>query len=510
MDRIYFFDTTLRDGEQSPGSTMNLAEKLRMARQLEDLGVDVIEAGFPSSSPGDFEAVSAIAREVTKCQVAALARAVPEDIDRAWEAVKHAVNPRIHIFLATSPLHMEFKLRRSPEAVLRQIGEAVAMAGQFTDNVQFSAEDAARSDPDFLIRAFDVAVDAGANTLNIPDTVGYAQPGEFAALVRRVMKGVKRPGDRKLVFSVHCHNDLGLGVANTLAAVEAGARQVEVTVGGIGERAGNACLEEVAMALAVRRDWYKCESGIVTREIYPAVRRLSRIIGQLVPLNKPIVGANAFAHESGIHQDGVLKHRGTYEIMDPAEVGLPANALVLGKHSGRRALAAKLESLGYSLDEERIGIVFEAMKHLADRKQTIFDEDLEALVLEEVYRIPDTYKLVHLSVQCSDTGVPPSAMVVMDVDGETRRHAGFGVGPVDAAFTTISVMTGRTPALEQYRVDAITGGADAIVQVIVRLRDGDCRSVGRGSHADIINASARAYINALNRLVKKQAEGRKL
>ncbi len=504
--RIIFFDTTLRDGEQSPGSTMNLAEKLRLARQLESLGVDVIEAGFPASSPGDFEAVSAIAGEVTKAQVAGLARATRSDIERAWQAIKHAAAPRIHIFLATSPLHMKYKLRKEPAEVLEQIRESVAFASGLTANIQFSAEDAARSDPEFLIQAFNAAIAAGATTLNIPDTVGYAQPAEFGNLVRVVMAGVKRPAERKIIFSVHCHNDLGLAVANSLAALEAGARQAEVTVGGIGERAGNACLEEIAMALHVRKEYFGFENGIHTEQIYPTVRLLSRIIGQPIPLNKPIVGANAFAHESGIHQDGVLKHRGTYEIMDPSAVGMPTNALVMGKHSGRRALKAKLENMGYQLDEGRMDIVFTAMKKLADLKQTVYDEDIEALVLEEVYRIPDKYRLVHLSVQCADTGVPPTAMVVMDIKGERRQHAGFGVGPIDAVFGVISSLTGRKPYLEQYRVDAITGGPDALGEVIVRLTDEGCRSVGRGSHPDIINASARAYINALNRLDKKRAE----
>lgn len=506
-ERILIFDTTLRDGEQSPGATMNLAEKIRLAKQLELLGVDIIEAGFPAASQGDFDSVAAIAKAVSHIQVAGLARATKEDIDKAWGAVKHAKHPRIHLFLATSALHMEYKLRKTPDEVIAQIRDAVSHAASYTKNVEFSTEDGARSDREFLVRACIAAVESGAITLNIPDTVGYTQPEEFAVLIQYAVEEVrKHPKGKDVVFSVHCHNDLGLAVANTLAAFKAGARQAEVTVGGIGERAGNACLEELAMNLLVRKDYYAFTTGIVTEQIYPTARLLSRIIGQPIPLNKPIVGANAFAHESGIHQDGVLKHRSTYEIMDPATIGLSSNALVMGKHSGRRALTSKLEGLGYNLNAEQTDIVFEAMKKLADVKKNIYDEDVEALVLEEVYRIPDKYRLVHLSVQASDTGVPPTAMVVLDVAGETKQHAGFGVGPIDAVFNAISVLVGRACKLEQYQVNAITGGADAQGEVTVRLSENGNNAVGRGSHPDVINASARAYINALNRLAKKQEE----
>ena len=506
-NRIIVFDTTLRDGEQSPGATMNLDEKIRLARQLEDLGVDVIEAGFPASSPGDFKSVQAIAASLKRAGVAALARSIPQDIDTAWEAIKDAAHPRIHVFLATSPLHMEHKLKKTPEEVLEQIRSAVAHARQYTSDIEFSAEDASRSEPEFLVKAFNEAIMAGAATLNIPDTVGYALPDAFRQLVDHVVANtVKAPDGREIIFSVHCHNDLGLAVANTLAAVNAGARQVEVTLGGIGERAGNAPLEEVAMALKVHTAGHGLETGIVTEQIYPAVRRLSRIIAQPIPLNKPIVGANAFAHESGIHQDGVLKHRGTYEIMDPAAIGVPPNTLVMGKHSGRRALKSKVESLGYTLDEEQIDQVFAAMKKLADIKKSVFDEDIEALILEEVYRIPDKYALVHLSVQSSDTGVPPTAMIVMDVEGETRRKAAFGVGPIDAVFNAITEATDHRCTLDRYSVNAITGGSDALGEVTIRLRQNGHKAVGRGSHPDILNASARAFINALNRLAKIQQD----
>ena len=506
-DRVIIFDTTLRDGEQSPGSTMNLEEKIRLARSLEQLGVDVIEAGFPASSPGDFKAVESVAEICGHAQVAGLARASVADIDTAWEALKGAKKPRIHIFLATSPLHMEYKLRKTPEEVLEQIRTSVTHAAAYTDNVEFSCEDASRSEPDFLVKACNEAVMAGATTINLPDTVGYAQPEDFCAMVTHVIANtVKSPSGREVIFSVHCHNDLGLGVANTLAAIKAGARQAELTVGGIGERAGNAALEEVVMALAVRKDYYGLETGIVTQQIYPTIRLLSRIVAQPIPLNKPIVGANAFAHESGIHQDGVLKHRGTYEIMDPDSIGVPANTLIMGKHSGRRALANKVEALGYKLDEAQIDTVFEAMKRLADVKKDVFDEDIEALILEEVLRIPDKYELVHLGIHSSDAGIPPSAMVVMTVDGEERRQAAFGVGPIDAVFNAVTSLTRLPYKLDRYSVNAITGGSDAQGEVTVRLSQNGYKAVGRGAHPDIINASARAFINALNRLAKRQEE----
>ena len=502
-NRITIFDTTLRDGEQSPGATMNLSEKIYMAKQLEALGVDVIEAGFAASSQGDFESVAAIAREVEHSRVCSLARSMKSDIEKAAEALRHAKQSRIHIFLATSPLHMEYKLKKTPDQVLRMVDDAVSFAATCCDNIEFSCEDASRSDVDFLVEVCDVAVGAGASTLNIPDTVGYATPDQFGALIKQLVERVRT--DKPRVFSVHCHNDLGLAVANTLAALRAGARQAEVTVGGIGERAGNAALEELVMALNVRKAFYKMETGINTQLIHPAVRRLFRVIGQPIPRNKPIVGANAFAHESGIHQAGVLANPETYEIMTPESVGLAGNALVLGKHSGRNAIAAKLKDLGYTLDAEQITTIVEAVKNLADIKKEVFDEDLEALVLEEIYRIPDKYKLIHLSVHSSDTGgIPPSAMLVMEVNGKRKEYAGFGNGPVDAVFKAIDHVTKQQPKLEQYFVNAVTGGTDAQGEVTVKLSDGKRLSVGRGSHPDVINASARAYLNALNRLAKKE------
>ena len=415
-NRVYFFDTTLRDGEQSPGATMNLQEKLRLAHQLEVLGVDVMEAGFPASSPGDFASVQRIAAQAGDIQVAGLARCVPNDIDRCWEAVKVARHPRIHVFLSTSPLHMRYKLRKEPEDVLRMAVEGVKRCAVHTDNVEFSCEDFSRSEGDFVCRVVEAVINAGATTINLPDTVGYAEPEEYAALLDYVIKNT--PNSDKAIFSVHCHNDLGLAVANTLAAFKVGVRQAEVTLCGIGERAGNASLEEVVMNLHVRHDHFGLTHKIVTEQIYPSCRLLSMTIGQPIPNNKAIVGANAFAHESGIHQDGMLKNRETYEIMTPQSVGRTESSLVIGKHSGRNAVRSKFESMGYTLDDTQINVVFEAVKKLADRKKTLHDDDLMALVQEEIYRMPDRFRLRHVSVQSSDAGgVPPTAAVLMDVDG---------------------------------------------------------------------------------------------
>lgn len=503
-DKLIIFDTTLRDGEQSPGATMSLSEKIAMAKQLEALGVDVIEAGFAASSPGDFESVQQIAASVSRVQVASLARCNKGDIDKAWDAVKEAKNPRIHVFLATSLIHMEFKLRKTPEQVLAMIKENVSYAASLCPNVEFSAEDASRSEPDFLVKAFDTAIEAGATTLNIPDTVGYAQPEEYASIVRHVVENTRK--DREVIFSVHCHDDLGQAVANSLAAVKAGARQIEGTVSGIGERAGNAALEEVAMNLNVRKDFFNIECGIVTEQIYPTCRMLSHIIGQPIPLNKPVTGDNAFAHESGIHQDGVMKKRETYEIMSAESVGRANNMIILGKHSGRNALKGKLVSLGYNLDDAAVDVVFGAVKRLADRKEEIFDEDVEALVLEEVYRVPDQYRLISLNVQSSDAGMPPTAAVVMEIAGERHQHVTFGAGPVDATFNAICSIVGRKPKLQSYIVNAVSEGMDAQGEVTVRITENGINAVGRGAHEDVIKASARAFANALNRLAKKEEE----
>ncbi|MFW6236650.1 MAG: 2-isopropylmalate synthase [Desulfovibrionales bacterium] len=509
-ERVYIFDTTLRDGEQSPGATMNQQEKITLARQLEQLGVDIIEAGFPAASLGDFEAVRAIAGSVSHIQVAGLCRAMQKDIDTAWEAIKGAPNPRIHTFLATSDIHMKHKLRKEPDQVLEMARTAVAYAAKYTSNVEFSAEDASRSNWEFLARVVDTAIRAGATTINIPDTVGYAQPFEYAELIRYLLERV--PDSDKVVFSVHCHNDLGLAVANTLAALGAGARQAEVTLSGIGERAGNASLEELVMALRTREELYKLTTGIKSEQLFPSCRRLSQIIGQPIPPYKPITGANAFAHESGIHQDGMLKNRLTYEIMTPESIGRRGTEIVIGKHSGRAALKSKLKEMGYGLDEEQVSAVFNAVKELADKKEHIYDEDVEALVLEKVYRKHDKYRLKDLSVFCGTGGVPPTAAVVMEfleADGvQERKLSSFGEGPVDAVFKTITKLVGRSPRLELYSVNAVTGGTDAQGAVTVRIAEEGVKSVGRSSHEDIIVASANAYINALNRLERMKEEKR--
>ena len=509
-NHVIFFDTTLRDGEQSPGCTMNHAEKLRIAHQLEILGVDVIEAGFPASSQGDFDSVQAIAKQAgDNIQICGLARCMEKDIRRCWEAISVAKNPRIHTFLATSDLHMKYKLRKTPEQVIEMIKSSVSLAASLTSNVEFSCEDASRSDKDFLCRACGTAISAGATTINLPDTVGYAEPDEFAQLVKYVIENT--PGADKAIFAIHCHDDLGLGVANTLAALRVGARQAEVTLCGIGERAGNTSLEEVAMNLAVRKDYYGLESNIVSTQLYPSCRLLSMTIGQPIPHNKAIIGANAFAHESGIHQDGMLKNRQTYEIMTPQSVGRDSTNLVIGKHSGRNAVRSKFESMGYKLDDEQLQTIFEAVKDLSDRKKKLYDEDLMALVQDKLYRMPDSYRLSHVSVSSSDAGgVPPTAAVLMDVDGIEKSHAGFGVGPIDAVFNVIADMVGRQPELEQYSVNAITGGTDAMGEVTVRIAENGFSAIGRGAHPDIIVASAKAYVNALNHLVQAEKEGHKI
>ena len=509
-NRVIFFDTTLRDGEQSPGCTMNHAEKLRIAHQLEILGVDVIEAGFPASSQGDFDSVQAIAKQAgDNIQICGLARCMEKDIHRCWEAISVAKNPRIHTFLATSDLHMKYKLRKTPEQVIEMIKSSVSLAASLTSNVEFSCEDASRSDKDFLCRACGTAISVGATTINLPDTVGYAEPDEFAQLVKYVIENT--PGADKAIFAIHCHDDLGLGVANTLAALRVGARQAEVTLCGIGERAGNTSLEEVAMNLAVRKDYYGLESNIVSTQLYPSCRLLSMTIGQPIPHNKAIIGANAFAHESGIHQDGMLKNRQTYEIMTPQSVGRDSTNLVIGKHSVRNAVRSKFESMGYKLDDEQLQTIFEAVKDLSDRKKKLYDEDLMALVQDKLYRMPDSYRLSHVSVSSSDAGgVPPTAAVLMDVDGIEKSHAGFGVGPIDAVFNVIADMVGRQPELEQYSVNAITGGTDAMGEVTVRIAEKGFSAIGRGAHPDIIVASAKAYVNALNHLVQAEKEGHKI
>ena len=496
-ENITIFDTTLRDGEQSPGASMNTAEKLRLATQMEKLGVDVLEAGFPAASEGDFEAVSEIAGKLEKIRVAALSRTDKNDIDLAWNAVKNAKHNRIHVFLATSDLHMAEKLKMSREQVLQATVDAVKYAKSLTDNVEFSAEDGSRSDRDFLCKVFEAAIASGANTINLPDTVGYAIPFEFAELVKYVL--AHTPNAHQAVLSVHCHNDLGLATANTLAAIEAGARQAEVTINGIGERAGNTSMEEIVMAIHTRPNYFPFSTNIITQHIYPTSRLVSTITGMMVQPNKAIVGANAFAHEAGIHQHGVLVNPMTYEIMKPETIGLSANKLVLGKHSGRHALHDHLKEMGYDLSPGELNTVFKKFKDLADKKKHVMDEDLEALVQEGVLRTADVYNLEYLHVS-SGTTVMPMASVVMTIDEKPAKGAGYGNGPIDAVYNTIADLTGTNSELLRFSVSALTGGTDAQGEVTVRVRENGIVALGRGTDPDIITASAKAYINGLNRL----------
>jgi len=501
-DKLIIFDTTLRDGEQSPGASMTREEKVRIARQLERMRVDIIEAGFPAASNGDFESVKAVADAVKDSTVCGLARALERDIDRAGEALKGAKSGRIHTFIATSPIHMEKKLRMSPDQVVEQAVKAVKWARKWTDNVEFSPEDAGRSDPDFLCRILEAVIDAGAGTLNIPDTVGYNLPQQFGNLIATLRERI--PNSDKAVFSVHCHNDLGLAVANSLAAVLNGARQVECTINGLGERAGNAALEEIVMAVRTRQDVFRCDTQIDATQIVPASRLVASITGFAVQPNKAIVGANAFAHESGIHQDGVLKHRETYEIMRAEDVGWSANKMVMGKHSGRNAFKTRLAELGIELgSEDALNGAFARFKELADKKHEIFDEDLQALVSDEAAALEqEHFKLVSLRV-CSETGEIPHATVVVAVNGAEQQAESDGGGPVDAAFKAIDSIIKSGAELQLYSVNNITSGTDAQGEVTVRLSKGGRIVNGQGSDTDIVIASAKSYLHALNKLHSK-------
>ena len=502
-DTILIFDTTLRDGEQSPGCSMNLEEKLRVAAQLEDLGVDIIEAGFAIASEGDFVAVSEVAKQCKRAVVASLARASSADIERAWDALRHAERPRIHTFIATSPLHMRVKLGKTPDQVLEAIDASVRLARNLCEDVEWSAEDATRSDPDFLARAIETAIAAGATTINLPDTVGYATPETYGALFRDMIERV--PSSDRAIFSTHCHNDLGLAVANTLAAVLAGARQVESTINGIGERAGNAAVEEIAMALKVRHDVMPLRTNVVSTEIAKASRLVSAVTGFQVQPNKAIVGANAFAHESGIHQDGMIKDASTYEIMTPESVGLVHSSMVLGKHSGRAAFRQKLQELGYDLGDNAFQDAFARFKELADAKKEVFEEDIVALVDDEVLRGHDRIRLEEIEVYCGSHG-PQRAILTLHVDGEERTAATRGNGPIDAIFAAVRKLVPHEEArLERYEVHAITGGTDAQAEVSVLLWENGITTRGRGAHHDTMVASARAYVNALNKLMVKRA-----
>ena len=500
-NRVIIFDTTMRDGEQSPGASMNLEEKLRIAEVLEQMGVDVIEAGFAIASAGDFEAIREISKVVKESTVCSLARAGRGDIDRSAEALRPAARKRIHTFIATSPLHMKYKLQMEPEDVHQAVIESVTYARKLCDDVEWSCEDGSRTERDFLCRTVESAIDCGARTINIPDTVGYTLPEEFAALITMLFNRV--PNIDKAVVSVHCHNDLGLAVANSLAAVGAGARQVECTVNGLGERAGNAAMEEIVMALRTRHDSMPYTTGIKTEHIMKASRLVAAITGFVVQPNKAIVGANAFAHEAGIHQDGMLKHAGTYEIMTPESVGLVKSTLVMGKHSGRHAFRRKLEELGYDLGDNALQEAFHRFKRLADKKKEIFDEDLVALVDDEVGHGLDRIKFASLHVVCGSTG-PQRADLALEVDGEERATTATGNGPVDATFNAIGELFPHQAKLLLYQVHAVTGGTDAQAEVTVRLEENGRTVNGQGADTDTLVASARAYVNALNKLLVKR------
>jgi len=497
--QLLIFDTTLRDGEQSPGAAMTREEKMRIARQLEKMRVDIIEAGFAAASPGDFEAIRSIAEIIKDSTVCSLARANEKDVRRAGEAIKPAARGRIHTFIATSPIHMEKKLRMKPDAVVEAAVKAVKWALEYTDDVEFSAEDAVRSEFDFLCRVFDAVIKAGAKTINVPDTVGYSIPVQWGERMRQLIERV--PNSDKVIWSTHCHNDLGMASANSLAAVLNGARQVECTINGLGERAGNASLEEIVMAVRTRKDLFPVETHIDTTQILPASRLVSQITGYVVQPNKAIVGANAFAHESGIHQDGVLKHRETYEIMRAEDVGWNANKLSLGKLSGRNAFKTKLAELGIELaSEEALNVAFGKFKELADKKREIFDEDLQAIVSDELVT-PEVeyYKLVSSRFH-SETGEAPVAALTLAVGGAEKRATAYGSGPVDASFKAIESVASSGAELLLYSVNAITTGTDAQGEVTVRLAKGGRIVNGQGADTDIIVASAKAYLNALNKL----------
>ena len=501
MKRIRIFDKTLRDGEQSPGCSMNLTEKIEMARQLEKLGVDVIEAGFAIASPMDHKSVQTIAAAVSNCTVAILARCTKGDIDAAWDAVKEAKHPRIHVFLATSDIHMEYKLKMTREQVLERISSMVAYAKSFCDDIEFSAEDASRSDRAFLAQCYTNAVAAGATTLNVPDTVGYSTPQEMAELITYLKEHVE--GIENTDISVHCHDDLGMAVANTLACIKAGATQVECTVNGIGERAGNASLEEIVMALHTRRDFYEAETGINTRQIYNSSKLLSNITGVPIPPSKAIVGANAFAHESGIHQHGVISNAQTYEIMKSTDVGIPQNTMVLGKHSGKHALREKLASMGYELDDQEMENVFARFKDLADKKKNITGSDIEALVLHRRNAFIGTCKLLGHVVNTGH-GVPNTSYIKLQRGDEVLEDVAIGTGPLDASFQAINRMLGMEDIrLESFSLNAVTDGEDAVGEAVVKLEDKNGATyTGTGLSTDIIESSIRAYVNGINKMME--------
>jgi 2-isopropylmalate synthase len=500
--QLIIFDTTLRDGEQSPGASMNLAEKLEIALALSELGVDVIEAGFPIASPGDFEAVQSIARQVQGPVICGLARCNDADIDRAWEALKESTRPRIHVFLATSAIHREFKLHMAKDEIVRRAGAGVERAKRCCDDIEFSPEDAARTELDFLAEVVERAVEAGATTINIPDTVGYAVPEQYAAAIRHLREHVR--GIDKIVLSVHCHNDLGLAVANSLTALREGARQVECTINGLGERAGNCALEEVVMAVRTRGDYFGLQTKINTKRLLPTSRLVSRVTGIPVQRNKAIVGQNAFAHEAGIHQDGMLKHSQTYEIMRPEDVGLSRTELVLGKHSGRHALRQRIRDLGYHLDDQQLNLVFDGFKGLADRKKTIYDADIEALAESILHTGPAVWTLEAVSCNGGSGTVPSAAVVLWHQDGRLLRDANTGDGPIDAVFKTIERITGVYVKLRDFSVRSVTEDEDAQGEAQIEAEHNGRILRGRAVSTDIIEASALAYVQVINRALLRE------
>jgi 2-isopropylmalate synthase len=499
MDKVIIFDTTLRDGEQAAGAALSVPDKLEIARQLERLGVDVIEAGFPISSPGDFEAVQLIARDIKKSSVCALAHANAEAVDRAWDAIKKAKKPRIHIFLSASDIHLLYQLKKSRQEILESSREMVARAKKYTEDVEFSPMDASRTEPAYIYQIAEAVIKAGATTLNIPDTVGYAAPQEFGDLIEGIFKNVPNIG--KAVVSVHCHNDLGLAVANSLEAIQRGARQVECTVNGIGERAGNAAMEEIVMALRTRSDFYHLTTNIDTTQIYKASRLVSELTGFAVQPNKAIIGANAFRHESGIHQDGVIKKAITYEIMDPKSVGIPSSSLVLGKLSGRHAFKERLAELGYIMDEESLKHAFHAFKELADKKREVTDRDIESLIKEELRTASEVYHLDLVGVTCGNGSIPTATVRLIAPSGQVVADAALGTGPVDAVYEAINRIVKVPNKLTEFTVKSVTEGIDAIGEVLIRIESNGASYTGRGADTDIIVASAKAYMNALNRLL---------
>ncbi|MCL2475062.1 MAG: 2-isopropylmalate synthase [Chloroflexi bacterium] len=499
-NKIIIFDTTLRDGEQAAGTALNTSEKLELARQLDNLRVDVIEAGFPAASPGDFEAVCAIASQTENASVCALARAIGRDIDTAWQAIKHAKNPRIHTFISSSDIHIKYQLQKTREDVLKIVEEMVARAASYTKNVEFSPMDSTRSDWEYVYRMLEIAVKCGATTLNIPDTLGYAIPSEYGCFIKSIRQNV--PGADKVNISVHCHNDLGMATANALAAVENGANQVECTINGIGERAGNSSLEEVVMALKTRKDYFNKETNIDTTQLYRTSRMVCKLMGFNLAPNKPVVGNNAFRHQSGIHQDGIIKERSTYEIMNPADIGANNTALVLGKLSGRHAFKERLLEMGYeNIGEEELLRAFAAFKELADKKKDVTDKDIESLLGAEPKTVAAAYTLEFVQVTCGDKGVPTATVGLITPQGQTIRAAAMGTGPVDAVCKCIDSMLKTPSTLTEFSVNSVTEGIDALGEVLIKVEKDGKTYIGRGSDTDIIVSSAKAYLTALNRLI---------